>query len=372
MKIGIDARLYMESGNGRYLRNLLIQLRLNDHKNSYVVFCLKKDFETIRNVLSGDNWKIVVADYRWYSFSEQLLFPFILYREWVDLLHFPHFNMPVLYVKPFVVTIHDLTHFAFAMKRASTHSFVTYYIKHQAYSFVFWYAITWSKKIFTVSSYVKDDILRKFNCDKNKIIVTYESAEKPLLVAQDEMKEVVKRLKIKEPFFLYVGNAHPHKNIEFLLQSFSELQKSVSPVHLVLAGKENYFWTKLLEWGKEYKMISNVSYLGFVPDTDLAVLYSKAIGFVFPSLSEGFGLPVLEAMSYGCPVICSELTSIPEVAGDAAVYIDPKNIDSLVRAMHMLYSSSDIRLECKQLGFSQVKKFSWEEMGKSTLSNYLG
>jgi glycosyltransferase involved in cell wall biosynthesis len=370
MRIGIDARMYTESGIGRYLRNLLIQLRLTDHQNNYVIFCLQKDYDAIHLVLSSDKWKIIVADFKWYTIAEQVKFPFLLYREHLDLVHFPHFNIPLFYFKKFIVTIHDLTHYTFAMKRASTHSPFTYSIKHAAYSLVFWYAVTFSYKIFTVSDYIKTALLRKFHCPPIKIIVTHESAEKPLQLSPSEMSNALTRLAINTPYFLYIGNAHPHKNLEFLLSAFKELRVTAASVHLVLVGKENYFWTNLLDWAKQNGITGNVTYLGYVNDVDLAVLYSNSLGFVFPSLSEGFGLPVLEAMSYGCPVICSETTSLPEVAGDAAVYIDPTNQDSLVRAMHTLYSSSDIREERKKLGFSQIKKFSWEEMGKKTLTEY--
>ncbi|MDQ3098554.1 MAG: glycosyltransferase family 4 protein [bacterium] len=370
MTIGIDARMYGESGNGRYLRNLLIQLRLTDHKNSYVIFCLQKDYDAMRLVLASDKWKLVVADFKWYTLSEQLKFPPLLYREHLDLVHFPHFNVPILYLKKFIVTIHDLTHFTFTMKRASMHNSFTYYLKHTVYSFVFWYAITFSRRIFTVSNYVKKEILKKFNCKASKIIVTYEAAEKPLFVSKDEINGTLKRLHIESPYFLYVGNAHPHKNLEYLLSAFSEFHKTVPVVHLYLVGRENYFWTTLLQWSKTNSLLYNVSYLGYRSDADLAVLYANALGYVFPSLSEGFGLPALEAMSYGCPVICSEITSLPEIAGEAALYIDPLIQESLARAMHTLYSSSDIRLERKKLGLLQVKKFSWEEMGKLSLAAY--
>ncbi len=370
MKIGIDARLYNESGNGRYLRNLLMQLRLMDHVNSYTIFCLKRDYDSINLVLGGERWNFVIADFAWYSFSEQLKFPFLLYKENLNLVHFPHFNVPVLYFKRFVVTIHDLTHFRFAMKKASTHTAFTYYFKHLVYSFVFWYAVTWSTKIFTVSNYVKGEILNRFHCQEDKIIVTYEAAEQPITLSGESIPAMLRRLHVVPPFYLYVGNAHPHKNLEFLLQSFSELRNTLPDAQLVFVGRENYFWKTLTAWGKKNNLWKNVTYLGYIDDNDLAALYSCALGFVFPSLSEGFGLPVLEAMSYGCPVICSEITSLPEVAGDAAFFIDPRNQDSLVRAMHALYSSSDIRKEKIKLGYQQIKKFSWEEMAKKTLSYF--
>ncbi len=370
MKIGIDARMYNESGNGRYLRNLLIQLRLSDHKNFYVVYCLEKDFEAISLVLSGDNWRIVPVSFKWYTVAEQLYFPRLLYRERFDLVHFPHFNVPFLYFRPFVVTIHDLTHYMFAMRRASTHSAVTYYLKHQAYSFVFQYAVKRSVKIFTVSQFVKRAILEKFRCSEDKVVVTYEAAEKPIALEEGVSQKVLKKLSVRQPYFMYVGNAHPHKNLEFLLQSFAEFRKDVPDIRLILVGKENYFWTRLMKWAADRNLLSNVTYLGYVDDYHLAVLYREAFAFVFPSLSEGFGLPVLEAMTYGCPVVCSDGTSLPEVAGDAAIYFDPSQQDSLVRAMHTLYSSTGIREERRKLGFAQVKKFSWYEMGKQTLREY--
>jgi glycosyltransferase involved in cell wall biosynthesis len=366
MKIGIDIRLYGESGNGRYLRNLLKNLYEIDSENSYVLFCLKKDLEEVTR-LYGVRWKIVVADFYWYTFKEQFVLPFLLYRENLDLAHFPHFNIPLLYFKPFVVTIHDLTHFTFAMERASTHSVVTYRIKHAAYSLAFWWAVTFSRKIFAVSEYVKQDIIKKFGTNEEKIMVTYEAADSLLANDSGVSQEAIS---VKGDYFLYVGNAHPHKNIEFLIRSFQELRKKRHDIYLVLVGKESYFWERIAEWMTKEKLDEKVLYLGFVSDSQLNYLYKNAIAYVMPSLSEGFGLPILEAMQHDCPVISSDATCLAEIGGVAALYFDPKNIQSCVDSMELVLSDPAKRDELRSKGRVQVNKFSWKKMAEQTKQSY--
>jgi glycosyltransferase involved in cell wall biosynthesis len=285
MVIGIDVRMWAESGIGRYVRNLVRELARIDSADRYVLFCLAKDHEEIfRAVGTSDRWRFVIADYLWYTFSEQLFLPFLLYRENLDLVHFPHFNIPILYFKPFAVTIHDLTHFTFAMKRASTRSGFVYGIKHAAYSFVFSQAVRRSRKIFAVSEYVKNALCERFTLSREKIVVTYESAETPVPISTTEAREFLAKKNIGSTYFFYVGNAHPHKNIEFLLEAFKEFRQTHQDVQLVLAGKENYFWKQLLESSRSRHLLSNVLYLGYVSDTELAILYSRAVSYVFPSL----------------------------------------------------------------------------------------
>jgi hypothetical protein len=188
MKIGIDVRLYAESGNGRYIRGLLKNLYELDINHSYILYCLRKDSSELMD-LYGKKWKIVIADLKWYSFQEQLLLPLLLYKERLDLVHFPHFNVPVLYFKKFVVTIHDLTHYSFSMRRATTHNQLIYALKHAAYNFAFNSAVHKSHKIIAVSHYVKDAIVEKFNIDSQKITVTYEAADTDIYFKRESIAE---------------------------------------------------------------------------------------------------------------------------------------------------------------------------------------
>jgi glycosyltransferase involved in cell wall biosynthesis len=368
MKIGIDVRMWAESGIGRYVRNLVWELRNIESDDEYVLFCLEKDKAEIELVLVGQSrWRVVIANYSWYSFSEQLFFPWLLYTENFAVMHFPHFNVPILYLKKFVVTIHDLTHFTFAMKRASTRSGFLYDIKHAAYALAFNVAVRRGKKLITVSKYVQQQLRQKFAVPESKIKVTYEAAEKPIPVSENEVRGVLQKYGIKEPYFLYVGNAHPHKNIEFLLQGFGEYLKQSPGSFLVLAGKKNYFWERVITENK----MQNVIYTGYVEEKVLAALYSRALAYVFPSLSEGFGLPVLEAMAYGCPVLSSDATCLPEIGGSAVIYFNPRSMDSLLEAMNLMGRSEEVREKYIKLGFAQMEKFSWKKMAEDTRQVYL-
>lgn len=366
MKIGIDARMWAESGLGRYIRNLVRELVSIDDKNTYVLYVLSKDLDEIRSVVTDTSrWKLVEADFRWYSFKEQLILPVLLYKENLDLVHFPHFNIPIFYFKSFVVTIHDLTHFSFAMERASTLPSFLYQVKHAAYSLVFRVAVRRSKHIFTVSNYVKQSLQERFFIPAEKIEVTYESA-------QMEIAAPVSRMSFSEsgPYFFYVGNAHPHKNIEFLIHSFQLFRKEHPEYRLVLSGKTNYFWERLQRYAEVNKISDQVVFTGFVTDAELSYLYQHAAAFVFPSLSEGFGLPLLEAMQYGCPVLSSQETCLPEVGGDAALYFDPRDQSSLVEAMQQVVTNNSFRAALITKGYKRIQSFSWKQLALDTLRVY--
>ncbi|MDQ3239372.1 MAG: glycosyltransferase family 4 protein, partial [bacterium] len=362
--IGIDVRLYSESGNGRYIRNLLLNLYEIDLDNSYVLFCLKKDYENI-NTLYGKKFKIVKCTFGWYGFGEQIEMPIRLYFENLDLVHFPHFNVPVLYLKTFVVTIHDLTHYSFAMSRATSHNDFVYSIKHFVYNFVFNYAVTQSKNIITVSEYVKSEIVNRFGMLQSKIRVTYEAGG--VFGGDSSGSEIRSDIKsIYGNYFFYVGNAHPHKNVEFLINTFELFRKTHPECLLVLAGKKTYFWDRIVENFSNRNLMTNIVYLGQISEAELAYLYKNAVAFIMPSLSEGFGLPVIEAMSNSCPVLSSNATSLPEVGGDACLYFDPKDSVMLLSQMNEIYINSENRDRCIKAGMVQVKKFSWKKMAVET------
>jgi glycosyltransferase involved in cell wall biosynthesis len=364
MRIGIDVRMWSESGIGRYIRNLVKQLVLMDSSHQFVLFGLSKDWNEISDVVGGANVRFVESNFGWYSFAEQIKLPILLYREDLDLVHFPHFNIPVLYFKPFVVTIHDLIHFSFDMHRVSTLPVVVYRLKKIAYRLAFSQAVKRSKHLITVSHYVKDQIVENFGVDAEKISVTYEAGDGLVVPAISSIDPEPK------PYFFYVGNAHPHKNIEFLLQAFSVFRKQHPEYSLVLAGKRNYFWEQTELYAAEHNLSENVVFKGYVDDNKLGQLYSNATAFVFPSLSEGFGLPLLEAMLHKCPVISSSATCLPEIAGEAALYFDPKDVKSLVEAMEHLVNDMEFRNGLISKGTVQAARYSWKSMASLTLEIY--
>jgi glycosyltransferase involved in cell wall biosynthesis len=225
-----------------------------------------------------------------------------------------------------------------------------------------------STQIITVSEYVKSALVQQFSVSSAKIAVTYESAELPVPVSTTDSRMFLSDHGIGPRYFFYVGNAHPHKNLDFLLQVFATFRSSHPDTQLVLAGAENYFWKRLMT--ESSQLLDGVLYLGKVSDVQLATLYSHALGYVFPSLSEGFGLPLLEAMSYGCPVISSSATSLPEIGGAAALYFDPTDPHSLCDHMERIYRSDGLREQLAAKGFERISHFSWKKMTEQTVALY--
>ncbi len=358
MRIGIDARFFNESGVGRYLRNLISNLKSLDNQNEYFIFLLKKDYEKFEET---KNFKKVLADFKWYGLAEQFKYPGLLKNYNLDLVHFPHFNVPIFYKGKFIVTIHDLIHWHFNMARASTHGRIIYKLKQLGYRRVFNHAIYKSLSILVPSEYVKNQLISDWKINDKKILVTKEAAEDNLFGKIGELPE-----NVKKPFIFFVGNAHPHKNVEGLIKAFLILRKNYQYMQLVLSGKDSYFWKKIKNKFEQKDII----YTGFVADDKLSKLYSEASVYVEPSFEEGFGIPILEAMGIGVPVVSSNAGSLPEVGGDAALYFDPKNIEEMASKIQLILNSEKLRNELIEKGKLRVKQFSWKKLAEETLKEY--
>jgi glycosyltransferase involved in cell wall biosynthesis len=368
MKIGIDVRLWNETGVGRYIRNLVAHLALIDETNDYVLFARRGDRDAIKKVLNKRKWKIVIVDIRWHTITEQFLFASIINKENLHLMHFPYFSLPLLYRKPFVVTIHDLIIHHFPTGKASTLPLPIYQVKKLGYEQVLQYAVKKGKKIIVPLTVVKKDLVNAFRVPEEKIAVTPEGFDGQLLNAQQVSKPVLPFKK----YFLYVGNAYPHKNLSLLLKAFAELsarQGSLN-VGLLLVGKDDYFYKKLREQLKKDGN-TGVKVLHDVSDSELAYLYRHAVGLVSPSLMEGFGLTALEAIGLSCVPVLSDIPAFHEVCGDAAVYFNPTSPKSLREKMEqVLTMTPNDRDEIIKKGRVRVKQFSWEHMARETLSIY--
>lgn len=368
MRIGIDARFLNESGVGRYLRNLIYNLRILDKSNEYLIFLLKRDLSDIKE--SG-KFKKVEANFSWYGFAEQFKFPNLLKRHNIDLMHFPHFNIPIFYPGKFVVTIHDLIHQHYSMKRATTLNPFAFKIKQLGYSMVFKNALVKSCKILVPSNYVRKLLETEWGASSDKIVVTAEAVDEQLItmsqaVFESKSQTILNKFNIIKPFLFYVGNAHPHKNIEGLIAAFFNLKKEFPNLKLVLSGNDHFFWKRIK---KEYSS-PDIIYTGFISDEELVALYKHAEVFVLPSFEEGFGIPILEAMACSCPVTASDAASLPEVGGDAAVYFNPKDISDMSEKISNVLKSKYLRKELISKGTKRVKLFSWKELTRQTLEMY--
>lgn len=351
MVIGIDVRLWNQTGVGRYIRNLVQNLALIDKKNKYILFA--RDDDKVK--INSSNFKTVSANIAWHSFDEQFKFIDILAKEKLDLIHFPYYSVPIFYRKPYVVTIHDLIPLHFQTGKASTLPFPLYKIKFLGYKFIVSQAAKSAKKIIAPSNFSKEEIIRLLNVPVSKVQTIYEGIDKSLVSEKISAR--------KKEHFLYVGNAYPHKNMEFLLKVFSKLPDE----KLVLVGKKDYFYRKLEDRVRKSNF-SNIKFFGYATDSQLLQIYRKAKALIIPSFIEGFGLPALEAMSNKCLVLASDILVNHEILRDAAVYFNPNDMESLndilVQANNKLFENKI------ELGLKRAKEFSWEKAAKETLHLY--
>jgi glycosyltransferase involved in cell wall biosynthesis len=379
-RIGIDARfLGTETGIGRYVEELVKHLEQiaklrqedilrTDAENQFFIFLTEKNWDKY-NPCALNFYKIK-ADFRWYSWQEQIFFPFLIKKYKIDLMHFPHFNVPLFCPAPFVVTIHDLILLHYPSTRASTLGPFRFYLKYVFYRLILKHAITNSKVIFVPSKFTKNDILNHFSVPENKIIVTYEANS--LDNVKPAKKEFLKALKITKPYFLTVGNAYPHKNLKRLFSVFKKFNlEQNKKFQLVFVGPNDYFYNQFKIFVNELGFKEDeVIMPGKVNDEELKLLYLNAFAYVFPSLYEGFGLPGLEAMSCGVPVVAADCTSLPEIYGNAAFYFNPTSDDEMFNALVRISEDKKLRNKLKENGFEIIKQYSWEKLSEKTLQNY--
>ncbi len=370
MRIGIDARFYgpIGKGLGRYTEKLIENLEKIDQENQYFIFLKKENIDEYQP--KNKNFQKVLADYRWYTLAEQIKFPYLIKKYKIELMHFPHFNVPIFYWGKFVVTIHDLILLHFPTIRSSTLSPIVYWFKFLAYKIVISSAIRRSNRVITVSQFTKNDLLEKYKkIPKEKVLVTYEACDEYRLFNPQEKDTILKRYQIKVPYLLYVGNAYPHKNPERLVMAFKEITQILPDLKLVFVGSKDYFYQRLEDLVVTEK-IKNIIFAGFVPDYDLDPIFQKAIAYLRPSLYEGFELPPLEAMARGLPVICSRHTCAQEILEDSVHYFNGEDISDIIRAIKDIVEKEDLRKKLIAKGYQQVKKYNWQTMAKKTLKLY--
>jgi len=356
-------------GLGRYTKEVVDNVIDIDKINNYVVFLRPENFNLLK--IDNPNVKKVIIRAKWYTLVEQIILPYYIWKEKIDLMHFPHFNVPILNFKKFIVTIHDLILTKFPTKRATRLNPVFYFFKNLFYKLVIYSATTRSEAIIAVSNYTKKDIMNKFKAKDEKIKVIYEGVATDIKIdTQNNDNNALLRYNITSPYMTYVGNAYPHKNLEGLCEVFSLIQKEKSDLRLVLVGKEDYFYKRLKQELKIKKQNKNILFTGFVPDQDLAAIYRGALFYVFPSFYEGFGLPPLEAMEHGCPVLSSKETCLTEILGKSALYFDPYDKEDMKNKIIKMIKDESLRQKLIIKGYQQVKKYSWQDCAKQTLDMY--
>jgi len=408
MKIGIDARFIGPEGTGlgKYTEKLIENLAKIDSKNHYIIFLRRSNWDWLK--LKSKNFTKILADVPWYSIAEQIKLPKIFASQNLDLLHVPHFNVPIFYRSKFIVTIHDLIHHQFTQESATTRNFLIFKLKRFAYRYIIRHTIKNSQRILTPSNFIKNEIIKTFKVAPTHIAVTYEAAEEEYFyktpnstrprpsrdeVGKLQIPNLLKKNNIKTPYIIYVGNAYPHKNLEKLLQAFKILvhssqfaaclparqvhsKKSVNRepltdnLHLMIVCPRDVFWKRLKDKIKEQGLEKQVISTGYIPAQELAVILRSAEAYVSPSLSEGFGIPGLNAMAASVPVVAANIPTLKEVYSNAALYFDPDNPKDIAVKIEQVLGNKTTRSDLVKRGLEQVKKYSWLKMAKETLKVY--
>ena len=345
MLIGIDAsRAFIKekTGTENYSYNLIQKLIEIDRKNHYVLY-------TRENI-------------PWPRFWTQGGLALECLRHPPDLLFIPAHTMPVIRRPSLkvVVTIHGLEY-----------QYLPQYYKFPQKLYLnksTEYAVHHASHLIAVSQWTKSQLVEKLGADPKKITVVYEGVS-----AANSSTSKVKSAETLEvslggaPYILFVGTIQPRKNLVRLIEAFSKLQARDQVLNLVIAGKVGWMYEEILAAPKKFGVGKRVKFLGYVSDEELASLYQNALFFVLPSLCEGFGLPVLEAMRFGCPVIASKAGALPEVVGDAGLLVDPYKVEEIAGAMKLMIKNSDLREALREKGFHQVRKFSWQKAARETI-----
>ena len=356
MKIGIitDSLDDGSAGISVYTENLVGNIIKIDNKNEYVLIHHSKNPKAVYKLT-----KELIVPLKNIPFAREyrkvFQLPKILEKEKFDIIHETTQIGPFFKKSKFkkVVTVHDLT----PLKFPKTHSFLD--ILHHKIGLK--KILKKVDKVVAVSNSTKKDILEYFNVDESKIKVIYEGCKK-----LDINDDCLEKYGIKKPYFLYVGTLEPRKNIPNLIKAFK--QSSVD-CQLIIGGKKGWKYMKIFKIVEELGMKNKIIFPGFIDGDDLGFLYKNAIAFVFPSLYEGFGLPILEAMYCGCPVITSNNSSLPEVVGKAGLLVDPLNVDHISRAIIKVQDES-VRKNMIKEGYKQANIFNWKRAAKETINIY--
>jgi len=368
MRICLDLSpaVHQHAGLGRYAQELLLALAAADGQNEYVVFynnpaAARVDptlerFPKITTPLSYKPWRLSALLAHFARLSQDRLFP------GVDLFHVTDHLLPYFRLIKSVFTLHDLI-FLF---HPETHKplnrwFLTLMMPR---------FLRAADAVIAVSECTKRDAMRLYGLDEAKIRVIYEGVNPRFCPASPEAIAAVRaRYGLPEHFILYVGTIEPRKNLTALLEAFHHLL-ATHDLRLVIVGKKGWLYEGFFRRLRELGLEDRVIFTGYVPDEDLPAIYSAADLFVFPSLYEGFGLPVLEAMACGVPVICSNTSSLPEVAGDAALLVDPADVRALAGAIERVLTDEGKWREMRERGLQQAARFSWDEAAAMSLKVY--
>ncbi|MHB8830815.1 MAG: glycosyltransferase family 4 protein [Patescibacteria group bacterium] len=366
MRIGIEARMMGPEntrGVGRYIQELVTAMIEVAPENDYVLVTRTSD-----HALSG-RVETVVADLPWYSWKEQTQMGQILKDLKADMVHIPHWNVPLGYSGPLVTTIHDLLlrHQPDSAK-TSTRSWPVRLAKRLGFRLVLDHAIKSSRRICVPTEFTKQDLLNFYPAANGKVVVTGEGIAS--LKDKNDLKPPLLKGESKR-FLLYVGSAYPHKRLDLLIEAWKEASRQWPDMELVIAGELDVFMQRLKDEAQRQNL-ARIKFLGKVSDSQLSELYQGALALVFPSSFEGFGLTPLEALAYGCPVVSSDSTCLPEVLGKKGViYFKSGSKDGMLEAIKTVVDNQkEFQKQTLEAGVELAARHSWKQAAAKTLQAY--
>jgi glycosyltransferase involved in cell wall biosynthesis len=357
MKIVIDARQSGES-TGRYVDKLIEHMYPIRPKHHFVILAKPHRIDYIKKI--APKFEVVECPYKEFTFAEQLDLLRQVRSLKADLVHFAIVQQPIFYRGKVVTTMHDLTTIRF--KNPSKNA-VVLTLKQWVYIAVNKIVARKSAAIITPTEFVKQDVAKFARINSRKITVTYEAAD-----SIPDAPESIPELEGKQ-FIMYVGRPLPHKNLGRLIEAFALIKQSQPNLHLALVGKKDALY-KQHEKDVQKANIPDVIFTGFASEGQLRWLYTHTAAYVFPSLSEGFGLPALEAMQHGAPVASSNATCLPELYQDGALYFDPLSTEDMAAKITTLLTRPDRANKIRTEGKRVASKYSWDRMAKQTLAIY--
>lgn len=365
MTIGIDgSRAFIEgkTGTENYSYQIIKNLSSIDLKNNYLIYIKKSQVSNLKSQMWPQNFQFKIIDLpRLWTQIGLALRTFI---DPIDVLFVPSHTLPLI-KRPglkTVVTVHDL---------GAEYLPALHQLKQVLYlNIMTHYQLKSADRIIAVSEATKADLINRVQIRKNKVSVVYEAADEKVFnkISTDSLQYVLRHFKLqKNKYFLFVGTIQPRKNLEKIIEAFKVFSESTLGYDLVLAGGKGWKSDAIYDLPQKLGIGQEVRFIGRVTDEELRALYNGATGLVYPSLFEGFGLPIVEAFNCGCPVITSKISSMPEVAGDSAILVDPYNKEEIAEALGSLASKDTLRSSLIKKGYLRSKFFSWRKAAIDTL-----
>jgi glycosyltransferase involved in cell wall biosynthesis len=383
LQIALDTRRIADFGIGTYIRNLVRALARIDSANQYTVITTEQPVPEFSDLPPNFRTAIFAGQTR--TGLAQVSYGLFLRKLGADLFHIPLNAVPVIMPKPYLVTVHDMSTLLFASQSGYRNRLRHFYLRR---------GLLRADRVMTVSMATCRDVEEVLGIPASRIRVVYNAPD-PIFHAATfpvasapaaaggqgfgypaEIQRVLDRYRIHYPFLLYVGRTNPQKNIPRLVEAFAVLRGEIQDhplyrdLRLLIIGDEISRYPALRHAVIQSRVEETVRFLGFVPIETLRCFYQAASAFVFPSLYEGFGLPPLEAMACGTPVVCSHVSSLPEVVGEAAEIVNPENVFDIARGMREVLLNPERRRTMVERGFEQARRFSWERTAQQVLEAY--